>query len=288
MHRRLIVNTDGFGFSDGSNRGILECLPAGVIRSVSVNANFRAVDDLGRLVTEFPHVSVGIHFNLTVGPCVANSREIPALVDDRGEFLGPAFGRRVLAGRIPHQQMVRELTAQAERLAGHRVRATHWDGHQNQHLYPPFFRAAIEVAQRFGIERMRSNAHYLFTVRGARRLRVASHLATHPTRAARYALARWLMRRAQGRGLRMADRLITPAVLDGTHKRQRQFWLELFRRLPEGTSEVYCHPGYADDTLFRYATYVREREDELDVLRDPSLADEARRRGVELVNFSVI
>ena len=45
---------------------------------------------------------------------------------------------------------------------------------------------------------------------------------------------------------------------------------------------------YADDTLFRYATYVREREDEFDVLRDPSLADEARRRGVELVNFTVI
>lgn len=288
MARRLIINADGYGFTYGNNRGILECLPAGAVRSVSVNANFPAVEETPRLAAGFPQVSVGIHLDLSVGPCVADPKDVPDLVNERGEFLGAEFHRRALRGRIPHEQMVRELTAQVERLLGYGVTLTHWDSHQNQHLYPPFFRAAAEVARRFGIERMRTHDHYLFAAGGCRGLRAAAHLAVHPGRALKYAAARHLMRRARRLGFRMADRLIQPGLLDGRRKFHRAFWLDLFRRLPQGTSEVYCHPGYPDETLASHAKYVDERAEELKILRDPALADEARRAGVELISFHEI
>lgn len=285
MARRLIVNADGFGFTYGNNRGILECLPAGLIRSVSVNANFPAVEEAAELAEKFPGVSVGIHLDLTVGPCVADAGDIPDLVGPEGQFLGPEFRRKAMRGRIPHGQMVRELSAQVERLQGLGVRLSHWDSHQNQHLYPPFMRAALEVAGRYGIRRMRTHDHYLFVMGGRRRLRAAWHLLTHPRRALVYAAARTQMRRARRSGMTMADRLISPGVVDGSRKFQREFWIELLRVLPRGVSEIYCHPGYPDETLAAHATYVDERLDELKVLSDPALAEEAARQGVELVSF---
>ncbi len=286
MARRLIVNADGFGFTYGNNRGILECLPVGVVTSVSVNANFPAVEEAAKLIEQFPDVSVGIHLDLSVGPCVSDPQDIPALVDTSGRFLEAAFHRKAMKGEIPHEQMVRELSAQVERLIGRGVAISHWDSHQNRHLYPPFFRAAIEVAGRFGISRMRTHDHHLFGVGRARKLRALAHLAGHPKRAAVYAAAKWQMVRARRAGMKMADRLISVGLLDGSRKFQRQFWVDLFRTLPEGVSEVYCHPGYPDQMLAEHAVYVQERLEELKVLRDPTLADQARQHGVELISFN--
>lgn len=285
MSRRLIINADGFGFTFGNNKGILECLAGGAIRSVSVNANFPAWEQTPQIVQQFPQVSVGIHLDLSVGPCVCDPDDIPDLVNEEGRFLEAEFHRKALRGRIPHEQMVRELTAQVERLRGAGLSLTHWDSHQNQHLYPPFFRAAIEVARTFGIPRMRTHRHYLFAAGGGRWLRAELHLLTHPKRAAVYWYSRRTMRRARRAGMRMADRLISPGILDDANKDTREFWLALLDRLPEGVSEVYCHPGYPDETLAANATYVQERRKELEILRDPTLKDKARSRGVELVSF---
>lgn len=286
MPKRLIINADGFGFTRGNNRGILECLQAGAVRSVSVNANFPACDETACLVRDYPAVSVGVHLDLSVGPCVCDPAEVPDLVNNEGEFLGPAFRGKALRGRIPHDQIVRELTAQVQRLVDMGVKLSHWDSHQNQHLYPPFFRAAMEVGNAFGIPCMRTHDHYLFaSTGGARRARAMLHLLTHPRRALVYAHSSRMMRRARAAGMRLADRLISPGILDGVQKYQPEFWNALLHRLPEGVSEVYCHPGYPDDTLAANARYVEQRKLELEILRDPSLIDKARKTGVELISF---
>lgn len=267
MPRKLIVNADGFGFTFGNNRGIFECLAAGVVKSVSVNTNFPAFQDTPRLAEEFPGISIGIHLDLTVGPCAADPKDVPDLVDSQGQFLGKAFPRKLLWGRIPHEQILRELTAQVECFRSRGIRIDHWDSHQNMHLHPRFARAALEVAGKYGIERMRTHDHYLFARGTARAWRAALHLASHPRRAAVYWYSSRLMRRMRRAGMRMADRLISPGIIDGRQKFHRDFWLALLDHLPEGISEVCCHPGYPDETLMANAAYVE------------------RRRGVELISF---
>ena len=44
-------------------------------------------------------------------------------------------------------------------------------------------------------------------------------------------------------------------------------------------------PETPDETLAANAAYVEHRREELEILRDPRLAEEARRRGVELISF---
>lgn len=283
--RRLIVNADGFGFTAGNNRAIFETLAAGVVHSISVNANFPEVGEVVRVVRDFPRTSVGIHFNLAVGTPVSNPGEVPSLVDRDGTFLDAAFSRALLLGRVRREEMRRELEAQVRVLKDLGVHPTHWDGHRNQHLMPGYFEVAMEVARRAGIERMRTSRHFLWTGSGST-FATVRHYCRHPDRLGRHLVAAVWMARARRAGFRMADRMITPVRGGpGTWKTDRAFWEALFRRLPAGTSEIYCHPGYPDETLRTHARYVEEREAEARVLSDPALAEEAARRGIELISF---
>ena len=58
-HRRLIVNADDFGLTEGVNTGIVEAFQKGVLRSASLMANGRAFDDAVRLALENPGLDVG-------------------------------------------------------------------------------------------------------------------------------------------------------------------------------------------------------------------------------------
>ena len=59
--------------------------------------------------------------------------------------------------------------------------------------------------------------------------------------------------------------------------------MELLRDLPEGVTEVACHPGYADDLVTMYRA---EREMELHALCDPDVRRVVRDEGIELIAFS--
>lgn len=283
--RRLIVNADGFGFTAGNNRAIFDTLKAGVVRSISVNANFPAVVEVARVLADFPRVSIGIHFNLAVGRPVLPPGEVLSLVGPDGQFLNGKFVRALLMGRIRREEMRRELRAQVQVLRDLGVRITHWDGHRNQHLLPRYFEVAMEVARESGIERMRTNRHYLFAGVTSP-ISPLVHYARHPDRLLRHLVTAVWMARARRAGFRMADRLITPLRSGpGTWKTDRAFWEALFRYLPDGTSEIYCHPGYPDETLRAHARYVAEREAEARTLSDPGLAEEAAQNGVDLISF---
>ncbi|MBM4398515.1 MAG: ChbG/HpnK family deacetylase, partial [Deltaproteobacteria bacterium] len=258
----------------------------GVVRSVSINANFPAAGDSGRLAHDFPRVSAGVHFNLAVGRPVLPPGRIPSLVGADGEFLDARFPPRLLTGRVRFSEMVAELSAQAALLADAGLALTHWDGHRNQHLLPGYFEAALLAARRHGIRRMRTHDHWLFPGDGPRLGPVLRHYAGNPARVLRHGAGALRMAEARLAGMRMADRMVTPlGEAESSRKYRREMWEGLFRVLPPGTSEVYCHPGYPDEMLRRYAKYVEERRIEAEVLGDATLADAAAAAGVELISF---
>jgi predicted glycoside hydrolase/deacetylase ChbG (UPF0249 family) len=62
--RRLIVNADDFGYTEGINRGIVECHVRGVLTSASLMVTGHAVADAVALSREHPALSVGLHFDV--------------------------------------------------------------------------------------------------------------------------------------------------------------------------------------------------------------------------------
>jgi len=283
--KKLIVNADGFGFTFGNNRAILEVLEHGFIRSVSVNVTWPAVDEIGVLVRHFPHVSVGIHLNLSVGPPVLPPAEVPSLVGPDGEFHGPAFRRLAARGALDRDEMRRELHAQFAVLRDRGVRITHWDSHQGRHLYPGFFEAVLAVAREEGILATRSFDYHLVFPPGRRARRVAGYYLRHPAQVLTHTAAARRMRQERRAGMRMPDRRLVIKAIGPDAVYRPDCWNALLETMPDGWNMTECHPGYVDEDLRRYSHLVATRERERDLFADPAWPRRAEDAGVEVTDY---
>lgn len=285
MAKRLIVNADGFGFTFGNNRAILEVLDRGFIRSVSVNVTWPAVTEVPRLLREFPHVTVGVHLNLSVGPSILPPREIPSLIGDGGEFEDPRFCRLALRRKLNVEEMKAELRAQVRRLREFGVRITHWDSHKGRHLYPGFFEAALAVTRQEGIPASRSHVYRLVVPPRWRLLRVARFYLRHPRQVLTHARSAYLMGVLRKAGVLLPDRRLVIAALGPGAACRPDAWRLLLQTVPEGLNIIECHPGYVDDDLRRYSRLTDSRQKELELFRDAAWTARAAAAGVELVSY---
>jgi predicted glycoside hydrolase/deacetylase ChbG (UPF0249 family) len=83
-------------------------------------------------------------------------------------------------------------------------------------------------------------------------------------------------------GLRTADHILldTYEGPDGLAK-----LLRYLRQLPEGTTEIMCHPGYVDDSLVAISQLREEREQELTVFRSPLIQETIRTLQLPLIHY---
>jgi predicted glycoside hydrolase/deacetylase ChbG (UPF0249 family) len=285
---RLIVNADGFGFGPGATQGILDAIREGqFISSVSVNANFPDVERIHDLISEFPHVSIGIHLNPMVGkPCLP-ANKVPSLIGREGYLQNEKFPKLLRKRAISLTELEAEFDAQirtVKELAG--ARLTHIDSQGNQHL--AYFDLFLKVARKWGIQRMRNNASVIcLEAPRAEWSRVKVYFRKpHVWLAHTY--RRWQMRKARAAGMRMAERLVTVGYSGNGNKATPETWARILRNLPAGTYEIYCHPAYPDETLHRWSYYCEERLQELAILRNKELRKMAGDSGVEIISFDAV
>ena len=289
LAKRLLVNADGFGFGAGATQGIIDAIREGkFISSVSVNANFPDVERVRELVTEFPHISIGVHLNPMVGrPCLPAHR-VPSLVGPDGFFHNERFPRLLRKGTISLQELEAELDAQIGRvkeLAGHRL--THLDSQENRHL--SYFDLFLKIAQKWEITRMRNNASVICLEAPQPRLSLVKAYLRKPHLFLAHRYRRYQMWKARAVGMRMAGDLVTVGYAGMGGKSNIHNWLRVLNNLPRGTHEIYCHPAYPDATLRRWSYYCDERGQELEILRGIELRELAlKNAGVELISFDAL
>lgn len=124
--KRLVVNADDYGLSPGVDRGILECVRAGVVTSVSVLVWDRRPPSLPE---ELIGIS-GVHLRLTDGKPLANPEDIPTLVGGDGAFL-PASVRKDVRPKPYEVRIEWELQVETFKLANSKL--THADSHHHMH-----------------------------------------------------------------------------------------------------------------------------------------------------------
>jgi predicted glycoside hydrolase/deacetylase ChbG (UPF0249 family) len=249
-----------------------------------VNANFPEVSRVAELVRRFPAVSIGVHLNPVVGAPCLDPKAIPTVAGPEGLFWNERFRPLWRAGRIRVEELEAEFDEQIRRvkaLAGDRL--THLDSHQNSHL--SYFDLFVRLARKWAIPFIRTNASLIgLESPHPARARFLAYLAK-PHVALGHLFRRYQMRAAGNAGLKMADRLVVVGYGGEGNKAVAENWKRVFRNLPEGTYEIYCHPAYPDGTLRRWAAYAEPRLRELEILRDPALRAEAVSAGVRLINF---
>lgn len=285
--RALIINADGYGFTEGATRAIEECVAFGTVRSVSVNVNFPHADRLPDLVRRHPDISAGCHLNPIAGRPVLDPARVPTLVDENGEFHYRAFPRRFLKGQIDTAQLRSELEAQIGKLRDLAGAAfSHVDFHQSMNRLPGLNRLFLDLAVQSGAGRIRTHRNFFGMENRHPRLGRVLYTIGHPRRFASFVWNAWLRRSALAAGLAMPDQWVGITYLgqrDGTITVTN--YLRLLLNLPDGFSEFVAHPGYVDDELRRWSTYLEQREREREVLLSAEFRSALKASDIRLAGY---
>src|SRR5213594_3802962 len=131
--RRLIVNADDFGLTSGVNRGILEAHARGIVTSATLMACGRKFQEAASLAAQAPNLSVGCHVVLVDGAPLLNAADVPSLVAGPTSRFRESlirFAGVATTGRLDHEQIESEVTAQIRKLQAAGVRVSHLDSHK--------------------------------------------------------------------------------------------------------------------------------------------------------------
>ncbi|HMD31452.1 MAG TPA: ChbG/HpnK family deacetylase [Candidatus Acidoferrales bacterium] len=289
--KRLIVNADDFGMAPGINRAILESHRSGIITSTSLLANGESFDEAVAGARLTPALGIGVHLNLTQGRPLSDPSALGALVNPSGEFLGNAerLYFHMVTGHIAMDAAERELRAQIERVQDAGIQPTHLDGHQHVHMWPPLFSLTARLAAEYG----------LAGVRISRERRVG-----FPGLCRRNAAFRGKIFIQAGVGLGLALLALTSRAaleaagvaapdyfygVSATGYLDRAALEDVLRDVPDGVSELMCHPGYVDATLERVETrLVHQRVAEFEAVSSPGARILAQALGIELVTYRAL
>jgi predicted glycoside hydrolase/deacetylase ChbG (UPF0249 family) len=286
--KNLIVNADDLGWTTGVNRGIVEAHRRGLVTSTSLLANGPAFSDGVSMAKSNPDLGVGVHLNLSDGPPTAAQSKVKGLLNQKGVFeAGPESLLLRLAKRsIRSSEVEREWDAQIQKVRDAGIHPTHIDGHKHVHMLPGLFDVALRLAKQHGIGAIRV-AHEDSQLRAvlsagkdqkarvilkqgiqARGLKLLAHDAKDLARHAGVATTDYFCGITQ-----------TGVMMRGGVERM----LEI---LPDGYTELMCHPGYVDEELLKSDTRLQQsRQTEIAILTDAGLRKLVATRGIRLLNF---
>lgn len=263
--RLLIINADDMGVSSEANDAIAAALKAGSVTSTSVIVPAPGFSDAAGYLREHPGTDAGVHLTATSEwpnwrwkPVLANT--VPSLLDKDG-FLPATAAELFRHAKL--DELEAELCAQIDKALAASIDVTHLDSHM------------------FILQSGRRDYYSLY-LRIARRYQL-------PIRAIRRTVARWWTR--VNPGVRSADALglMYPehVVFAGNYVAATavRYWTSILESLPQGLSEIYCHPGQAKGDLAKFAGDLEQRQADLDFFTSPLCRELIERHHIKLVNY---
>jgi chitin disaccharide deacetylase len=288
--RNLIVNADDLGWTAGVNRGIAESHRNGIVTSASLLANGEAFAEAVALARDTRGLGLGVHLNLNDGSPVAPRESVLSLVNDSGEFEGgpDSLLLKIATRGLSLREVELEWNAQISKVRDAGIEPTHLDGHKHVHMLPGLFEIVLRLAKRHGVGAIRVS-HEASSLRSA--------LSTGNSRAGVVLkqgvqarglklLARDAREQAERTGVSTADYFCGIAQ---TGELTKEGMARLLRSLPEGTTELMCHPGYADEALRKTATRLQgSRQKEVEILTDTEIRNLVASQGIRLIDYAFL
>jgi predicted glycoside hydrolase/deacetylase ChbG (UPF0249 family) len=269
--RRLIVNADDFGFTEGVTEGILQCMCEGIVTSTTVMANMPFASESIRRLLAVGCRSVGIHLNLTSGSAIrTRSRR---LTSPNGTFLGAGvLWRDGMLQRLPVEEIEQELAAQIVTIRSMGIEVSHVDSHHHIHVLPQIAPVVAKLCNRFMVPAVRvpyTKGHHLSSLN-----RLKWQLVNFNAGRAR--------RTFQDYGLQMPDHFVAwyGGGADTLEDLQRTLM-----SIGTGVTEIAVHPGIDDVALAALDSYLSERRAEQIALCDAGLQKYLKDLEITLTNF---
>lgn len=259
MAKSLIVTADDFGYSSDVNAAVARAHREGMLRFASLMVNRPAAAEAAAMARDLPGLGVGLHLELC-----AQAPEKAGL-----RYFFDAKARAGVEG---------EIRVQIEALLKLGIKPTHADGHINIHVHPVIFPVLCRLAREYGIPRVRlpqgelsvnldypADADPLLP-----RLALAGTFA---------ALRAWLSGAAGGLDVPRTWGLLRSGRMS------EDYVLWLLKNLPEGLTEIYCHPCADPSTAVTdRATPTHQSISELRMLTSPRVREVLAAAGIALIS----
>ena len=289
--RNLIVNADDLAWAEGVNRGIAEAHRNGIVTSTTILANGAAFASAVDLVKVTPSLGVGVHLNLSDGKPVSPPETVPSILNDRGEFKGgpDALLLRVARRNLRLKEVEIEWESQIQKVVNAGIQPTHLDGHKHVHMLPGMFEIVLRLAKRNNIAAVRIS-HEGSTLRAALSTGAKQNIPLVMKQGVQARVLKLLARDA--RALSEAAGIASTDYFCGIAQ-TGELTIEgmkcLLQNLPEGTTEMMCHPGFMDKELEESATRLQDsRELEVQILTSPDIRNLIASQGIRLIDYAFV
>lgn len=266
----LIVNADDYARTAGVARGIRAAHLRGIVTSTTIMMNMPGVEaELERALKEAPKLGLGVHLVLTSGQPLLPLDSVSSITNGRNRLPSLAeFTAEI--GSIDPDQAAAEWDAQIQKFISRTGRTPdHLDSHHHASYFTEkIFERMLMLARKYdcpirtiregagaygGVSEDLSNSMRGFYPRLERQFRpvIPDHF-----------IASFFDQTATGEQLQI--------ILEG---------------LEPGTTELMCHPGYADPSLMEGSTYSQQRDRELAILTSDSVRERIQTLAIQLINF---
>lgn len=146
--KRLIVNIDDFGMSQGINGGIIECLKFGIAKSTTIMVRMPYAENAVKLAKENGFNSFGVHLDLTEGhPLIPRKSLFPIMIYLKRNRMDKV--NKIIDGlNLDFKEIEKELQSQVAWLLEREISVTHLDSHHGIHGFPGINEIVLEIASR--------------------------------------------------------------------------------------------------------------------------------------------
>jgi len=279
--KQLIITADDFGLSSGVNRAIEQGWKTGLLTVASIMPGAPAFAEAVKISRRNPGLQIGLHLTLVQGRSVLPPAEIPALVDDGGNFSANPVrtGIRYFLDRGLYCQLKREIEAQIKKVLDAGIALSHIDGHLNIHLHPTVFRILVELMPQYGIssirlaqERLAENLRF----DGRRKFGkiLESLIFTSLVDHARPELDQiGVQYAAEVKGVLNSGRMTEAYVLN------------VIDGIRDGLTEIYFHPGILPDAEISRRMPDYRHQEELAAIVSPTVRGRLKELQIQLQNY---
>jgi len=252
VSKSVIITGDDFGLALPVNEAIEEAHQRGVLTATSLLIGSPHATDAVMRARRNPRLRVGLHVAVCEGIPVLAPGEIPDLVDAHGELQAPvrAAVGFFLCPRV-REQLRREIRAQFEAFRTTGLALDHVNGHNNMQLHPVVLPVLLSVAREYGVRALRVPTEPFGASQRAARASGALSAGQYrrPRCPSWLRLVQWLVMRPWGAHVKGRCRRAGFIVSDNVFGiydcggMDLDMFLGIIRNLPEGLSEIHCHPA---------------------------------------------
>lgn len=280
--KQLVITADDFGLHRDLDRGIREVCEKGVVTHVSLIANGEGTDEAAQFLKSHPQTSIGIHLNITEGKPLSDSNNLQPLLDKEGEFLGDHLkvGFAILCHPPVAKAVEQEYRAQIEKVLSLGVKILQINAHGHLHLHPYLFGRIMKLAKRYGIPFIRvvdewPSPRFLIQSLKPWSKTILLWGLTWNVKLCSRSVEGVALNRSRG-------------AFDSGHLTQRERLSQILSHLPDGFTELFCHPGTSSERSRKKNPENYDPDGERKLMTSSETRELIQRSQIHLVNFSMI